>query len=729
VFRIFFRPITTQPTAKPLSDPPAPLHFPPVDCNQSQATDNPPRMPTSAVEEQAPASSSDRSVMREDLELRQARELMAPPDHWDDGFGLKAIIGAVFVGLIMTPASMYMGLVIGSEIGQAAQWVTIILFMEVARRAFTTLKRPEIYILYYMAGATLASGSGGLLWNQFLVQSESFRQLGLADKIPSWAAPSSPDILGLRSFFHPAWFAPIGLIVLGLFLQRVDHFGLGYVMYRLTSDVEKLPFPMAPVAAQGITALADASGGSETWRWRVFSFGAMLGILFGAVYLALPTISGALLPEPISIFPVPFKDLTPNTETFLPGVPVMLSFDIGLLIMGMVLPYWAMIGSFIGLVVTMTANPILYHAGILRTWRTGIGAPATINSNLLDFYLSFGFGLTIAIAVIGFWHIGAKLLSRKRELAEQTGAKIDFGKLFKPPPGRGDFSIWIGVAIYVFSTAVTLIAAVLLLRHAQAAGVGGPITTRLVGVLLFYGFVFTPVMSYIGARIEGIVGLSAPIPFVREATLMLTGYRGAAIWFVPFAPHNYGNQALYFRVTELTGTKLTSLIKAETVIFPISIIATLLFSQFIWRIAPVPSSAFPWAEKWWEVNAFRLGVIYSSTLPGGEYGPFYQAFHPLYMLIGLLIALVMYGGLAFYGLPIFLAYGVIRGLDHPAPANILPQFIGALLGRHYFAKKFGEQWKQYIVVFFAGFSCGMGLVMMFSLGIVFMSKSVFQSAY
>src|SRR5688500_8683374 len=205
----------------------------------------------------------------------------------------------------MTPASMYMNLVVGQDVGSAAQWVTIILFIEVARRSFTVLRRPEIYVLYYMAGASLVTGSG-LLWNQFLVQSESFRQLGLADKIPAWVAPASADVLGRRTFFHSAWLARTGLVAVGRVPQRVDHFGLGYVLYRLTSDVEKLPFPMAPVGAQGITALADASSGRETWRWRVFSFGAMLGILFAAVYLALPAISSAFLPEPISIFPLPF---------------------------------------------------------------------------------------------------------------------------------------------------------------------------------------------------------------------------------------------------------------------------------------------------------------------------------------------------------------------------------------------------------------------------------------
>src|SRR4029079_13622629 len=129
------------------------------------------------------------------------------------------------------------------------------------------------------------------------------RQFGIADKVPTWIAPSSADVLGLRSFFHPSWYVTIGLVALGQLRGRFDNFGLAYVMYRLTSDVEKLPFPMAPVGAQGVTALADDSGGQEAWRWRVFSFGAMLGIGFGAAYLALPAVSSAFLSQPISIFP------------------------------------------------------------------------------------------------------------------------------------------------------------------------------------------------------------------------------------------------------------------------------------------------------------------------------------------------------------------------------------------------------------------------------------------
>ena len=60
---------------------------------------------------------------------------------------------------------------------------------------------------------------------------------------------------------------------------------------------------------------------------------------------------------------------------------------------------------------------------------------------------------------------------------------------------------------------------------------------------------------------------------------------------------------------------------------------------------------------------------------------------------------------------------------------IVPQFLGALLGRFYFRKKFGQLWQQYIIVFAAGYAAGEGLIVMFSLGTVFISKSVITSPY
>jgi hypothetical protein len=69
----------------------------------------------------------------------------------------KPLLGAIFIGFLMMPGSMYLQLVIGSGIGPAARWVTIILFAEIAKRAYSDLKQQEIFLLYYMAGAAMAS--------------------------------------------------------------------------------------------------------------------------------------------------------------------------------------------------------------------------------------------------------------------------------------------------------------------------------------------------------------------------------------------------------------------------------------------------------------------------------------------------------------------------------------------------------------------------------------------
>src|SRR5690349_19870563 len=80
---------------------------------------NPDQMPTAAAE---PRTRTKRGMALVDQDLKEYRDLLPPPDHWEYGFDLKAMMGALFVGLIMTPASMYMSLVVGADIGSAAQW-------------------------------------------------------------------------------------------------------------------------------------------------------------------------------------------------------------------------------------------------------------------------------------------------------------------------------------------------------------------------------------------------------------------------------------------------------------------------------------------------------------------------------------------------------------------------------------------------------------------------------
>jgi hypothetical protein len=653
--------------------------------------------------------------MYEDKELQEYRDLLTAPDHFEEGFDWKTVIGAIFIGFLMMPGSMYLQLVIGTGIGPAARWVTIILFAEIARRSYTDLKQQEIFILYYMAGAALASPFQGLLWSQYLVQSDAAKMLGLTEYIPEWVAPAG-DSLSLveRTFFHRDWMIPILLLIGSQVIQRIDHFGLGYALYRITSDVEKLPFPMAPVGALGTMALAESTEDRQKgWKWRVFSIGGVIGLFFGGVYVLLPTVSGLIFNEPIQLIPIPWIELTRRTEEILPAVATGIQLDLGLLFIGMVLPFWAVIGGLIGLIITIIANPILYHHGILQRWHQGMETVDTIFANNFDFYMSFGIGLGLAIGFIGIWHV----IGSFRKSA--VGNRGSFKDLFNPPAGRGDFNFWIAIGIYVFSTLSYVCLCTWLVPNFPWI------------FFLGYGFIYTPFISYITARMEGIAGQFVNLPMVREASFIagakFFGYQGIEIWYAPIPIHNYGKATVDFREIELTGTSIRGIIKSEMVVFPVVMIASLLFSQFIWRLAPIPSSSYPYAQKLWHLQALNTLLMQTSTLEGNSL--FYQALNGIYVLAGMGLGVVTYMILSLFGLPTLLVYGVVRGLGQSAPHGLILELIGAMLGRYYFLKRYGKMWRQYAPVLLAGFSCGMGLTGMFAMGFALILKSLGRLAY
>lgn len=651
--------------------------------------------------------------MYDDKELKEYRDLLETPEHFEEGFDWKTIAGAIFIGFLMMPGSMYLNLVIGAGIGPAARWVTIILFAEVAKRAFTDMKQQEVFLLYYMAGAAMHSPFSGLLWNQYLVQSDAAKMLGLTEYIPSWVAPGiGSESLSARSFLHRDWLVPILLLIGSQIVQRVDHFGLGYALYRITSDVEKLPFPMAPVGALGTMALAETSEERKTgWKWRVFSIGGVIGILFGCIYVLFPVLSGLIFTEPVRLIPIPWIDLTRHTEDVMPAVATGLQLDLGLVFTGMVLPFWAVIGGLIGQLITFIANPILFEHGILHRWHKGMGTVDTVFANNFDFYLSFGLGLGLAIGVIGIWHV-------VRSFRKGPGG-VNYRDVFKSHPGRGDINFWVSIAIYLVST----LAYVLLCRWLV------PDFPWIFFVL--YGFIYTPVISYITARMEGIAGQFVSLPLVREASFIagakFFGYHGIEIWYAPIPIHNYGKATVDFREIELTGTSLRGIIKAEIVVFPVVMIASLLFSQFIWQLAPIPSAAYPYAQELWHLQALNNLLMQTSTLEGNSL--FFQALNGGYMGAGLGLGLVTYAGLNALGLPVLLVYGVVRGLGQHIPHGLILEVIGALLGRYYFHKKYGAMWRQYAPVLLAGFSCGMGLTGMFAMGCTLILKSLGKLAY
>ena len=539
-------------------------------------------------------------------EIEEYRDLLDEPDEFVDGFNAKTIVGALFVSIVMVPGNIYLDLMIGGSIGAAAQWVTIILFIELAKRSFTILKRQEVYLLYYVTSSLVNRESNafeGLLWHQYFVQSPAAVQFGIQNSLSElwwWAPPANSEALIERTFLHADWFWPIAFLVLGTIMGRIAWFTASYVLFRITSDYENLPFPFAPINAHGAMALAEESSGDITWRWRMFSIGAVIGVVWGMVYVAVPAITGAFMEQPVQLIPIPWVDFTQYTGYFLPATPLGFTLHLGPIFTGFLAPFWAVIGSFVGVVIHTIASPLLHKYGYMPHWFMGMDTIQTHFVTGIDFWMSFGIGITFAITVIGFYQVWRGVRTARIEKTE-TGS-------WETPPGRGDFKIWFCVVLFCLASLYTIVLSKILFPQL--------VTTTLLVFFFVFAFVYTPLISFVNARLDGMVGQNVSIPYIKEATIFLSGFRGIHIWFVDFGLDNYGAAAQRFREIELTGTSFRSVLRAEIFMVPLVFVTSFMYWSYIWKLAPIPSDAYPYVQLFWPLRALQRCVWITSTMRG-----------------------------------------------------------------------------------------------------------------
>ena len=667
-------------------------------------------------------------ALSEDTELELYRGIMETPAEFEEGFTMKAVVGALFCGIVMIPGSIYLSLLSGASMNVAASWVTLILFAEIARRSLTKLRKQEMIILLGVAGAMSGGGPfGALIYRQFLVGSSAVREAGLRDGFPAWYAPP-PDSAALaeRTFFHADWLLPIGILAAVLIIHTIRAYVSGYIFFRLTCDVEKLPFPLAPINAAGSLALAEAGDKKQSWRWTIFSTGTMIGAAFALIHSLLPLVTGAVLAKPVMLIPLPWLEMSPLVQTILPAVAFGVVIDLAILLLGFVLPFWAVMGTAAGILITLILNPILYRAGVMQTWKPGMETINTQIATSLDFWFSAGLGIALGLAIVSVLQTA---LGVRAALKEAKGRATDRSSALKggweTPPGRGDFSLKVASAIYIACALATLVLCVILIRDPS---------WMLVGFLFIYVLVYAPLMSYVNARLVGICGQTIQIPFIREGMFVLSkrfsGYAGLDVWISPAIAdaaeaEKEGAAAQAFRQLELTGTRFWSRAKAQALTVPLAFLMSLLFWSFIWHSNAIPSHAFPYVQEMWELRARSDLIMWSATLGGaGESTMFEQAFHPVDILVTCGITVVLFLVFRWAGLPIMFIYGIIRGAGG-LPHTLLLEVVGALIARFYFHKKYGSQrFLQIAPVLLAGYVTGVGLISMLGVAFALIAKSV-----
>jgi hypothetical protein len=638
------------------------------------------------------------------------REEQDEPTEFAEGFGIKALLAGLFVAFVVMPGSMFMYLMLGQQLGTPAVWVTLIIFLEIAKRCRTTLTRQEMFVIFSVTWSVLGAAIPQWWINSFVgmtyfVRSDAAVQFEIANQIPFWRAPPpGSEAYVMRSLVHPDWWPQLLLVGLFTIWGRLSFFSLGYALFRLTSDVERLPFPLAPIAAKGVTALAESE--EETWRWRCFSIGSTVGIVFGMIYVMVPTLSGVFLRKPLYLLPVPFYDFTTKLQdvTWFKAVPLAIGTDLGLIFWGFVLPFWMVMGSFTaGVIGRLIINPILYKTGYLRLWEPGMDYIETGLANQFDFWLSFGVGTAIAIALLGFYTaISQAIKAQRARTATSTSA-------LAPPKGRGDVPIPIALLFYVAGTFW-----VIMLCHWL-------VPKFPIWILIAFGFGWTPIMSYVSARLHGLTGNTVGIPYAKEASFVLSGYKGVDIWYAPVPMSDAGWGARHFREIELTGTKFTSIFKAQLVMAPIAVVAGLFFWSFLYKISDIPED-YPFAMRFWPRDATMQAFWMTATTTGNSF--FLSAINWRFIAAGTAYGVIAYPILRIIGAPTLFLYGTIQGVVGD-PAWLFPQFAAALLGRFYMQKVFGrEKWSQFTPVLAAGYGAGIGLVGMGSVAIMLIHKAI-----
>jgi hypothetical protein len=229
-----------------------------------------------------------------------------------------------------------------------------------------------------------------------------------------------------------------------------------------------------------------------------------------------------------------------------------------------------------------------------------------------------------------------------------------------------------------------------------------------VWILVLFGFGYTPLVSYASARLMGLTGHRLGFPYLREATFILTGYKGVDIWWAPMPlSGDAGRAAQWFRQLEIVGVKFTSVFKAQLFEIPLALFIGVVFWSFIWKMGEIPSAEYPHAMRFWPIEAVQQCIWRTATTSGNAF--FLSAIKWKVIFSGLTFGVVGFTVLSFFHLPVLLIYGFIGGLVGN-PFDAIPMLVAALIGRYYFSRRFGrERWRRYTYVLMAGYGCGFGL--------------------
>jgi hypothetical protein len=636
----------------------------------------------------------------------------------------SAILFSVF---IVQPVIIYFYLI--SNINMPLQaWITIILWAELARFMGSRLTKKEFFMLLTFQPMSLlyALTFVGPIQNLYFATSEPAIVLGVAKDVPDWWAPRGSVVQQIFNsewvFLNSAWAKILGVNLLSQALVLCMDFALGYFNYFLFVKVENLQFPSAYAQAQTVIVLSER----EHERIRAFLLSATVGFVINIFTKFVPFILGAFLYGGLVSYGyyVSVLDLTDYLDRFLPGATFTLSSDIVWCIYGLPLPVNIALAQFIGAFAFYFVGSHLVTSMNLwpseSSWATGWGWSKLVERTNLYFYTSIFLGLTLAAIVIPILlrpkvFLRVFSLLRRGVVSEESRRMSSFQSvymiiiLFLIPALGLSFLSWY-LTDFQFPLPYILLS--------------------IIGGTFFITYLTT---ASLGVTFTGI----PTVPYLREFMIYESGYTRRDVWFAPIIISSGGSQiAQSLLQADLCDVKHREFFKTYLILILLGLLSSFIFVSIFWRIAPIPSSAYPSTITAWPVNALAWARgqvwIWSGYL-----------FKETWILFGFILGSVIYVISLLFHAPYFLVSFISGGMTgfwyqpilgtsgvwFSPIAGTLNQLIGSIVSQKIMYKRFGEKWRVLLPMVVWGYIMGDGFMEILRAVIILTTRSMWLLPY
>ena len=507
---------------------------------------------------------------------------------------------------LLVASSVYITLA-GGAFGILSTQTLVLLFVYVSRYLGADLTRQEVYALYY------ALAFSGVFFNAYPVIYRAYLRVGevtnsfliggepVAKLLPSWfAPPAGSPVFKLRTLFHPDMLLPLLVPLTFSVLWLIAELSMIMLASFLFVEVEALPYPFAQVDAAFITMISDRP--AEYLR----SFLPTLGLVFVlATMIYLPSVGIVVgLPAPA----IGFYDFTPQITDLLPGGVLGLEFFPWRIFQGFMMPLDVTAAALVSsIVVWIFLNSLFITNPFLRSifpdwakeYQRGMSYGMIVERSTLRIWAPIQMGSQLALAILLIIRYHRDIARALSALARATSAQareyppltVLLGMFFAAA-GAASVLYWVllpGIPLYITLLMVVGLGLLIPVTNAYMTGRAGP-------SLGLPPYAWNSVVY----SLIGQIPPSTQVAAILYGPPMIGGMAGS------------GAQAV--KVASLVGAKPMDLVKVIALAFVAGTILNILIVDALWRLAPIPSMAYP-STVWMRDTSAYDCVVASGVLP------------------------------------------------------------------------------------------------------------------